>query len=380
VDNAPNCQECGTEFSGVQVQESAGDKMEEMIMPEPLSDLSELNMGFTMVEGFSRPNWKMIYEFTKGHVPEDDLNATWDYIVASWLKELSADLGGGSRIRQSRNFYCLSDLDAEVTGTLLAYAEFVVETIRRCLGKAAWSGYHGKHVLLLFSDADDYYPYVSYYNREGVHILSGGVFIRSGYAHIALPYVNTLSAQHVLAHELTHNLLCHLPIPIWLNEGLAVAIEGLAERRSFVLSREMAERHRNHWNEKNIQVFWAGKTFNIPGDDSELSYSLGEILVNIISDKGTDFIEFVKAADWRDGGQDAAINYFGQSLEEFVGGFLGPGNWRPQRKAIAENLKAQETATSPYSSSSFTPCIRLSGQPARNQPFTNASRSPSITP
>ena len=31
-------------------------------------------------------------------------------------------------------------------------------------------------------------------------------------------------------------------------------------------------------------------------------------------------------------------------------------------------------------SSSFNPCIRLVGQPARSQPFTNGSRSPSITP
>src|SRR5947209_7802849 len=32
-----------------------------------------------------------------------------------------------------------------------------------------------------------------------------------------------------------------------------------------------------------------------------------------------------------------------------------------------------------HSSSSFTPCMRFAGQPARNQPFTNGSRSPSIT-
>lgn len=32
-----------------------------------------------------------------------------------------------------------------------------------------------------------------------------------------------------------------------------------------------------------------------------------------------------------------------------------------------------------YSSSSFTPCIRFIGQPARSQALTNGSRSPSIT-
>jgi ribosomal protein L40E len=337
ADDAQNCRECGTEFPAAQTQESSREKTEET--ERPLSDLSELDMGFEVVEGFSRPNWKMIYESVKGRVPEDDLSAMWNYIVTKWLEELSADLGGDSRVRWSDNFYCLSDLGADATHALLTHAEFVVETIRGCLGKAAWSGYHGKHVLLLFSDPDDYYAYVSYHHREGTHILSGGVFIRRGYAHIALPYVNTLSAQHVLVHELTHNLLCHLRIPLWLNEGLAVVIEGLVARRGFIMSRELAERHNNHWNDTNIQIFWAGKTFDMPGDDSELSYSLGEVLVRLLSEKGADFIEFVKAADWRDGGQDAAINFLGQGLEEFLGGFLGPGNWRPQRKAIAENLK-----------------------------------------
>ena len=32
-----------------------------------------------------------------------------------------------------------------------------------------------------------------------------------------------------------------------------------------------------------------------------------------------------------------------------------------------------------HSSSSFTPCMRLSGQPARSQAFTNGSSAPSIT-
>ncbi len=251
-------------------------------------------MGFETIEGFSRPNWKLINDFIKSNVPKEDLSQTWDYVVARWLEELSADLGGDSHIRRSRNFYCLSDLDSQTTRTLLAYAEFVVETIRGCLGNAAWSGYHGKHVLLFFSDPDDYYVYVSYFHSEGTHILTAGVFIHKDYTHIALPFSDTLSAQHVLVHELTHNLLCHLPIPLWLNEGLAVTIEGLVARRVFILDRELAERHRNHWNETNIQAFWAGKTFNIPGDDSELSYSLGEILVNLLSSKGSCLVFFVK--------------------------------------------------------------------------------------
>jgi len=343
ADDSINCRECGTDFPAVLTDEPAKEEIEGAVTkPVPVTDLTELDMGFEMVEGFSRPDWKTIYDFIKTYVPSDDLSAMWNYIAVKWLEELSADLGGNSHVRESHNFYCLSDLDAKTTRTLVTYAEFVVETIRGCLGKAAWSGYNGKHVLLLFSDPDDYYSYISYFYHEGTHILSGGVFIRRGYAHIALPFFDTLSAQHTLAHELTHNLLCHLPIPVWLNEGLAVVVEHLVTRRGFMLDGDLIERHRNHWNETNIQLFWAGITYGMPGDDSQLSYSLGEILVNLLSEKGADFIGFVKAADWRDAGQDAAVNYFGQGLEEFLGGFLGPGNWRPQRKAIADSLKANE--------------------------------------
>ena len=222
---------------------------------DPLCDLSGLDMAFEEVEGFSRPDWKLIHEFVRTHVPKDDLSTAWDYIVARWLEQLATDLGGVCHVRQSHNFYCFSDLDEETTRTLLAYAEFVVETIRASLGSAAWTGYHGKHVLLLFSDPDDYFAYVSYYHADGRHILSSGVFIRKGYAHIALPYVNTFSAQHVLVHELTHNLLCHLRIPLWLNEGLAVLIERTVARQPFIIDRELADRHRTHWNEINIQTF-----------------------------------------------------------------------------------------------------------------------------
>ena len=305
-------------------------------------DLSELDMGYEEVEGFSRPNWKLICDFVKNNVAKDDLSAAWDCIVAKWMRQLVLDLGGEAQVRRSQSFYCLSDMDAETTNHLLAYAETVEGSIRTSLGQAAWANYHGKHVLILFSDLDDYFAYISFYHGVGNHVLSAGIFIGKGYAHIAMPYCDALSAQRVLVHELTHNLLCHLPIPRWLNEGLAKVFDRQVARRPFLVDRELADRHRTHWNEINIQAFWAGKSYYVPGDESELSYSLGEILVNLLSTKWEAVPEFVKSADWRDAGQDAAVNILNQDLGEVLGGFLGPGNWRPQRKAIAEYLNLRQ--------------------------------------
>ena len=88
----------------------------------------------------------------------------------------------------------------------------------------------------------------------------------------------------------------------------------------------------------SVLKFWAGKSYDVPGEESELSYSLGAILVMLLSEKAA-FADFIKAADWHDAGQDAAVSVLEQDLGEVLGGFLGPGSWRPQRKAIAECLK-----------------------------------------
>jgi hypothetical protein len=339
-DNTQFCRVDQTALAGTQGNKQHPDEIEEAII-SPISDLSELNMGYVVEEGFSRPDWKAIGQFVRDHVPGDDLSVTWNYITEKWLKTLAEDLGGDSCVHQSQSFFCLSDLEFNTTKSLLNYVETAEDVIRDILKQAAWSGYHGKHVLLLFSDPDDYFAYISYYYHEGSHALSGGVFIRRGYAHIAFPYVNALFAEHVVAHELVHNLLCHLPIPLWLNEGLATSIESQVVRQPHIVDRELVDRHCAHWKEANIQTFWAGKSFDVPGEESQLSYSLSQILVKLLSEKGTPFIEFVRHADWRDAGQDAALNFLAQDLGEVLGEFLGPGNWRPQRKAISILLKTK---------------------------------------
>lgn len=92
-------------------------------------------------------------------------------------------------------------------------------------------------------------------------------------------------------------------------------------------------------NEENIQEFWSGTSFNEPGDASMLSYSLGEILVELASENAKYFLNFLRHADYRDAGQDAALKYLGRSLGDVVATFLGPGDWRPRRKAITELLQ-----------------------------------------
>jgi hypothetical protein len=99
---------------------------------------------------------------------------------------------------------------------------------------------------------------------------------------------------------------------------------------------ELAERHFAFWNEENFQPFWAGTSFFQPGDPNQLSYSLDEVCVKLLSEKGdaTSFGAFLEAARSDDAGQTAALDVLGVDLGEIAGTFLGEGNWRPRRRAM----------------------------------------------
>jgi len=264
-----------------------------------------------------------------------DLDPAWNEAARQWIMQVQADLGGDYRIEESRRFILLTVLDCEAGGKILAFAERTLDLIRERLKDAAWETGNGKHVILLFSEEDDYYQYVSYFYREGNHPASGGCLISGeGYVHIAAPYEPFVFRQ-MLAHELTHNCVVHLPLPLWLNEGLATMIERtVSTARQTVLDHELKERHLAFWEPVNIQEFWAGVSFQKPGDSNELSYSLAEIILTLLLEQKGNWSGFVKQAHWRDAGQTAAVDCLGVDLGGVMSTFLGEGDWRPRRKAM----------------------------------------------
>src|SRR5947207_11694369 len=159
ADEARFCQECGTDFDHPRAK--ALPAVEDALVDSaPATDLSDLDMGFRMVEAFSRPDWNLIHEYiNKQAVPEWDLKKAWTYVAERWLERLAKDLGGTYGIHRSRSFLCLSDLEREDRESLLIFAERTLSIIRNLLGPAAWTGYEGSHVLLIFSEEDDYYSY-----------------------------------------------------------------------------------------------------------------------------------------------------------------------------------------------------------------------------
>jgi hypothetical protein len=194
---------------------------------------------------------------------------------------------------------------------------------------------------LLFAEQDDYYQYISYYHSEGTHTSSSGICLSRGYIHIAVRYYSEGVSVQIISHELAHNCIAHLTVPRWLHEGVAQLVEKvIGESRRQLLPDDMVERHHRFWNEERIQGFWAGTSFGEPGDSVELSYSLSEVLMHLMSTNREDFLAFIQSAREEDGGQDAALECLGKCLGDLAGQFLGPGNWRPQRKAIKQCWEA----------------------------------------
>ncbi len=162
------------------------------------------------------------------------------------------------------------------------------------------------------------------------------MFLRSGgYQHLAVCSAQESALLHILAHELIHNCLVHLPLPNWLNEGITQTLEEdlVRGRRRVLIDRELFSRHEAFWNDDNIQEFWTGRSFFHAGDSQELSYNLAVVLMHKIyvdlELPKEDIRSFIVNAKRGDAGEAAAVMHLDNSLGDLVASFLGAGDWAP---------------------------------------------------
>lgn len=300
-------------------------------------DLSGLPGAFEVVEGFSRLNWKPVYILLQAKLREHP-DATREIVLdleMQWMERLRDDLGGGYHVSLCRSFVVLSELPEEVVVRLASHGEEVLHFIAEAL-LGAWDYAQERLCILLFTEPDDYFQYIAYLYPEGVHPQTSGLFVARDLFHIAAQSATGFGLRGLLAHELTHLSLAHLPMPRWLDEGLATHVERrLTGGGTPVMNRELRERHGAFWTKERAQEFWAGTSFYTPGDSVELSYNLAEILVNILCvEKG--FKQFVRHASYVDAGQTAALDTMKLSLGDALATFLGPGDWRPRLDKMAQ--------------------------------------------
>lgn len=292
------------------------------------------------------PDWAATGEVHADDWDDARAHAFWSSAAAEWLDALAAALPEGYAQHGDGEFLVLSTWSAADVAPVLRMCGRALRAIRRNLGSLASTGGHGPWIVLLFADQDDYYDYLSHYHDDGgEHSMSSGVFLHDGYGHFASWYDDVEDLEPVIVHELTHAQLVHLPIPLWLNEGIAVNTEQtlvprLADPRLQLLRpEEMRARHRAYWTADTIQDFWSGKVFQAAGDGVDLAYDLARRITALAARDENAFRAYVAAAHWRDGGLEAE-HLLGHALSDLIGAVLGEGDWSPRLRAEAEATAA----------------------------------------
>ena len=282
------------------------------------------------------PVWQRIAEVERPEWTPAQHDAFRTAAAGHWLLALADALPSPYRIHASEDFLLLSALEDRSVEVFMQFCQALRRRILRNLNDIAAPRSAGKHVVMVFASEDAYYDYIAHYYPDdgGEYAMSSGMFIQHGYGHFALFESEMEHMQPVIAHELTHCLLSHLPIPAWLNEGLAVNTEEsifphLADpRRSLYLPHEIKAKHAAFWNAETIQEFWSGKSFLRSDDGNMLSYDLAKRITEVAARGEDAFRAFVLRADLRDAGLSAE-QWLGYPLEHLVIRMLGEGDWRP---------------------------------------------------
>ncbi len=346
------CPWCGRE-NGEELMRCAGCGTELPVPPKPpvasplptpkFLNLSAISEVIIREEGFPYPNWGKILEQIELNVPQEKREEAINEAARQWLELLRGTCGENYFLDESRNFFVVSCREKEVRKNISKVAEDAWIKIQNALAGLNRPKTSGKRVLLLFDQTDDYYRYISHFYPEGSHKLNGGVFLKEGYGHIAIPSEGMRTFGRTLAHELAHNALFGLPVPLWLNEGVAMRFETVVAGQSRTYrDTDLIDDHRQYWTTQSIQGFWQGATFSSP-EHSKLAYSLANILVGLIIEDRLDFKTFLQNAHFSDNGSAAAIKYLGRSLGTVAGIFLGPGDWEPKLVEPAAKTDASKT-------------------------------------
>jgi hypothetical protein len=301
-------------------------------------------------------DWRAVQEWVES-IPSSQLQkAAWARCEQAWLEHLRAALGTSYSLAVENEVALLSSLEANEETATIAFVAKTRQRIVRVLDGVAHVPEWGNDILVVFDEEDAYYRYVAhYYPEAGDFAASGGMFIYHGCGHFVTVRADLRAIEPVIAHELTHACLSHLPIPAWLNEGLAVNTEqrlcpppsGAFSGRSS--PQQMQSRHRKFWKSQEIQEFWSGKSFLRADEGNELSYDLARIMVSQFASNWEQFRSFALEANGEDGGAAAARNHLGIELGQVACALLeqepdasfepNPSTWSgtPERGAFGEN-------------------------------------------
>jgi len=284
-----------------------------------------------VADSLPRPDWSKINEHIERNLSHQDKDTLWISIAHDWVRATATHLKHEYTATETDNFILLSGQSERYNQSLIHFLERCRARLLKVLKNIADDKGYGKYVVMVFSDIDAYYDYVSFYGpQDGTYGLSSGMYLNYGYGHFVFQQDNLDMAELIAAHEMTHALLAHLSLPAWLDEGMAVNMEavicGNAPQR---VNHPMFELH---WGPDEIQEFWNGDSFFRSDDGQQLSYQMAQVLVTNLSKDYETFQKFANAANHSDGGEAAMNHVYGLSLGDLAASFLGEGDWHPKPK------------------------------------------------
>ena len=270
-------------------------------------------------------DWAAVEAWIAKLSSSDRQGEAWSLCERAWLLHLAAALGPDYRLAEANDALLLSSLEPNVASATLEFMDLTLRRIVDALDDVAAVPEWGKDILIVFDDEQKYYEYVShYYEDEGEFATSGGMFIHDGCSHFVTVKSDLSAIEPVIVHEMTHGCVAHLPLPAWLNEGIAVNMERriMGSRPSLYSPSELCEKHLEFWGQNEIQQFWSGESFHRPDNGQMLSYDLARIMVEQMAKDWEAFREFVLAADRADARSAAAMAFLDVDLGEFIAAFL----------------------------------------------------------
>ena len=283
--------------------------------------------------GFLHVDWPRLREQCPAAA---EMDQSTQRLTAAWLDALIAHRACGARWTAGPRFH-LAEFPADARATAaVRFAEAHYAALLRYLDGIA-KPLQTAMPLLVFAQYDDFLSYHAAFDvaPEGVVeedddselATAGGMFVDVGVPHILLPVNDEM--EDTLAHELVHALVAHLPLPMWLNEGLAVAMEDLSMHGSSLPTIDDIAEHRARWTSATIQDFWSGASFRDP-EWQRLSYQLAHGLLTTLARDYPRLVALTSSAHRDDAGASACRAVYGQDLGKLPQAMLGLGDWAPR--------------------------------------------------
>lgn len=305
-------------------------------------DVSWLKQCLFIQEELPRPDWGRVQKHVDDNFSVEglDLDHLWCEIAREWMCLLMQNFSDDYKVTESENFILISSAGDSYNKGMSKHLEYCRRRILFVSKGITSDVGFGKFVVIMFNDIESYYKYVSYFYGadEGAYGLSSGMYINNGYGHFVFVNDDMFIVEPIIAHEMTHALLSHLPIPLWLNEGLAVNMEASISNFSPErINKAGYQQHEDFWALDEIQEFWKGESFFRADVGQKLSYQLAQLMVSRFNESYDVFVEFVNVAHVDDAGEKAMNDIFGMSLGDLAAGFLGEGEWQPDPNSWLKN-------------------------------------------